>query len=121
MDNKYKNLKKTFNICAILQCLYCLGCIIGMIGWHFYCAFYPSEFAELCFRIGITMNIYSSLSPVGLISWMLILVVFCGGRSLVENKRIKTCMIVWLAASFVITVLCWLGAVKTFMIQVSGV
>ena len=51
MDSKYKNekyVKKIFNICAILQCLYYLGCIIVMI-W--YAALY--DFLSFCLFGGL--------------------------------------------------------------------
>lgn len=121
MDSEYKNVKKIFDICAILQCLYCLGCIVGMLGWLLYCEFYPSNFSEICFRIGVTTNIYSCLTPIGLICWILMLVSFCKKNSLIQIKKIKSYMIIWLTISPIITALCWMGAAKTFLIQVSGV
>ena len=38
-----------------------------------------------------------------------------------EIKKIKSYMIIWLTISPIITALCWMGAAKTFLIQVSVV
>ena len=114
-------VKKIFDIAAILQCLYYFGCIVGMIGWQLYRSFYPSDFSEICFRISAYVNIYSCLSPAGLVAWILSLVVFCREHSKLQNKKTKLRMIIWLVISLVIIVLCWRGAAATFMLQVSGV
>ncbi len=124
MANKYKTekyVKKIFNVCAILQCLYCLGCIIVMICMPLYTAFYPSEFSDICFGIGAVMNLISFLNPVALICWIIILIAFCIDHKVIRNKKVKIVMIIWLVLSPILSVLCWIGSVCSFVAHSGGV
>ncbi len=124
MGNKYKNekfVKKTFNICGILQCLYYLGCIIVMICMPLYTAFYLSAFSELCVTIGAVMTMVSTFNPVGLLAWICILITFSFDHAVVRSKKIKTAMIIWLVLSPILQLLCWIGAVGSFVTHTGGV
>lgn len=102
MDNKYKTekyVKKTFNVCAVLQCLYYIGCIIVTICMPLYTAFYPSVFSELCIGIGAVMTAVSTFNPLESLAWICILITFSFDHAVVRSKKIKTAMIIWLVLS----------------------
>ena len=124
MDSKYKNekyVKKTFNICAILQCLYYLGCIIVMICMPLYTIYYPSAFSEVCFKIGVIFIFASTFNPICFLSFICLLIVYCIDHYLIKKKKTKVLMIVWLVISPVLHIMCWIFAVGAFVAHSGGV
>ena len=124
MDSKYKNekyVKKTFNICAILQCLYCLGCIIVMICRPLYTIYYPSTFSEVCFKIGVILTLVSTFNPICFLCFICLLIVYCIDHYLIKEKKTKVLMIVWLVISPVLQIMCWIFAVGAFVTNSGGV
>lgn len=124
MDSKYKNekyVKKTFNICAILQCLYYLGCIIVMICMPLYAIFYPSALSEVCFKIGVIFTFVSTFNPICFLCFICLLIVYCIDHYLIKEKKTKVLMIVWLVISPVLQIMCWIFAVGAFVTNSGGV
>ena len=124
MDNKYINekiVKKTFNVCAILQCLYYLGCIAVMICMPFCTVFYPSVLSEICVYIGAILTAASTFNPIGLLCFICMLITYCIDNYLIKDKKTRIKMIVWLVISPLLHIVCWILAVVSFVHHTGGV
>ena len=107
---------KLFKAGTILQLIYCLLCLIVIICMHLYTAFYPTQFGEFCFKIGAVLTFVSTFNPLGLIGTIMNIVAYCTS----DLKKSKKALI-WVIASPVLIVLCWVVAVCFFVHHSGGV
>ena len=116
-----KFVKMIFNVCAILQCSYYLGCIIVMICMPLYTVFYPSLFSEFCVYIGAIFTAISTFNPIGILCFICLLITYCIDNYLIKDKKTRIKMLVWIIISPLFHILCWMLAVGSFVTHTGGV
>ena len=124
MDSKYKSeksLKRTFNVCAILQCLYFLGCLSVIICMPLYSILYPSVLSEICVYIGAILTAVSTFNPIGLFCFVYMLITYCIDKFLIKDKKTRIKMVAWLVISPLLNIICWILAVESFVGYTGGV
>ena len=58
---------KRLSIPTWLQIIYCICCVMVVICMNLYTVYYRTEFSDILFRIGSTLNFLCALSPLGII------------------------------------------------------
>lgn len=113
---------KAMKISFALQLLYCIGCGIVLVCMPLYTLFYPTAFSGICFKVGATMTFVSALKPVGIVCGIINIVSYISERQMANNdQQIKKMSLVWVIMGPILTTLCWLLAILSFVFHSGGV
>ena len=107
---------KVFKISTVVQRLYCLGCLIVVACMPLYTAYYTTAFGEVCFSMGQFFALLSTFNPMGLIGAIINFIVYFN-TELRQSKK----AFIWVIASPILIVLCWVLAVSFFVHHSGGV
>ena len=110
-----KAMKKLFNAFTLVQLAYCTGCVIVAICMCLYTAFYPVDFADLCFRTGVVFLLLCTI-PWGLCGTAFNIVALC-----ITDLKKSVWAIIWTVAAPISVVLGWFLAVCMFVAHSGGV
>lgn len=85
-----------------------------------YTAYYPSDFARVCFEIGVIMTLLSAINPIGIICAVTNLVSYIDHRKDADHKP-SSKILLWVIVGPILTTLFWCLSIFFFVSHSGGV
>ena len=110
---------KKISLPTCLQLIYCFFCTLAIVCMNLYTACYPTQFSNVCFKIGVVITILCALNPIGILCGIWQIVKYAKRSEKDDADHSK--QIAWVIIGPILTTLAWYLAIASFVTHSGGV